>query len=169
MLRPSTTMKRSWVRTAMFIMRMSLRASCCSVTGNALPRHELEAAGAVRDVGLAVGDLLGLGAGRRAEDDHAGAKPVAGVVEKGPRADQDALGLKVMNELVVELGQLLPGDCELGRRVNDLVVDYPALLTFAHDTPSDGSFGRTCNEDSSLQTGSKANSGAWRQEFAGRG
>src|SRR5882672_6358681 len=118
MSRPSTAMKRSWVRTAMFIMRMSLYALVCSMTGNALPRHKLEAAGAMRDVGLAVGDRLGLRASRGAEDDHAGAETVAGVVEEGARADQDALGVKIVNELMVELGQLLPAERELGRWVD---------------------------------------------------
>jgi hypothetical protein len=103
------------------------------MAGNALPRHQLQAARAMRDVGLTVGDLLGLGAGRRAEDDHAGAEAIAGVVEERARADQKALGLKVVNELVVELRQFLPAERKLGRRVDDLVVDHPALLTLAHD------------------------------------
>src|SRR6266705_3589910 len=127
------------------------------MTGNALPRHKLEAAGPMRDVGLAVGDCLGLGARRGAEDDHAGAEAIAGVVEERPGTDEHALGFEIMDELVMQLGQLLPAERELGRRLDDLVVDHPALLTFAHDAPSDGSFGRTCNEDSSLRTGSKAN------------
>src|SRR5882724_1219477 len=109
----------------------------CSMTSNALPRHQLEAAGAMRDVGLAVGDRLGLRASRGAEDDHAGAEAVAGVVEEGAGADQDALGVKIVNELMVELGQLLPAERELGRWVDHLVVDHPTLLTLAHDTPSD--------------------------------
>src|SRR5262245_47418472 len=135
----------------------------CSVTGDALPRHELEATSPVRDVGLAVGNLLSLSASRRTEDDHAGAEPVAGVVEKGTRADQDAPGVKVVNELMVQLGQLLPSERELGWRVNDLVVDHPALLTLAHDAFLRRS-GHMCNEDNSLHNGSKANSAVllWR-------
>ena len=71
----------------------------------------------MRDVGLAVGDRLGLRAGGRTEDDHASAEAIAGVVEKGAGADQDALGVKVVNELMMQLGQLLPAERELGRRV----------------------------------------------------
>src|SRR5262245_63413357 len=128
MLRPSTVTKRSLVRTTTF-----MTASCCSTARYALPRHQLEAARAMRDVGLAVGDLLGFGARRGAKDDHAGAEAVAGVIEERSRADQHALGVKVVDELVMQLGQLLAAERELGRRVDDLVVDHPALLTLAHD------------------------------------
>ena len=61
----------------------------------------------MRDVGLAVGDCLGLGARRGAEYDHAGAEAIAGVVEERPGTDEHALGFEIMNELVVQLGQLL--------------------------------------------------------------
>src|SRR4029077_6492258 len=128
-----------------------------SMAGNALPRHQLEAAGAVRDVGLAVGDCLGLGTGRRAEDDHPGAEAAAGVVEKWARADQDAFGLKVVNELMVQFGELFAAERELGWRVDDLVVDHPALLTLAHDAFLQRS-GHMCNEDNSLHSSPKANS-----------
>ncbi len=79
-----------------------------SPAGDALPGHELEAAHAVGDVGLAVGDLLGLGAGRGAEDDHAGAEAIAGVVEERAGADQDALGFEVVDELVMRARSAAP-------------------------------------------------------------
>src|SRR5258705_10950531 len=137
----------------------------CSMTGNALPRHQLEAAGAMRDVGLTVGDRLGFRAGHGAEDDHAGAEAIAGVVEERAGADQDAFGLEIMDELMVELGQLLPAERELGRRVDHLVVDHPALLTLAHDAFLRRS-GHVCNEDNSLHSGSKANSAALLRRVA---
>jgi hypothetical protein len=46
-----------------------------------------------------------------------------------------------MDELMVELGQLLPAERELGRWVDHLVIDHPTLLPFTHNIPSKG-FGR---------------------------
>ena len=66
------------------------------MAGNPLPRNEFEPAGAVRDVGFAAGDLLGLGPGRRAEDDHPGAEAIAGVVKEGARPDQQTFCIEVM-------------------------------------------------------------------------
>src|SRR5215470_1218340 len=110
------------------------------------------------DIGLAVGDLLGFGAGRGPKDDHAGAEAVAGVVEEGTRADQHALLVQVMDELVMQLGQLLAGEREPGRRLDDLVVDHPALLTLAHDNSpySPPQADPAGGEDSALARGSKA-------------
>ena len=51
------------------------------------------------DVGLAIGDPLGFGAGRRAEDDHAGAEPVTGVVQEGTCADEHALGVDALGAI----------------------------------------------------------------------
>jgi len=72
-----------------------------SAAGDTLPGHELQAAGAVRNVGLTVGDFFGFGARGCTKDDHAGAEAVAGVVEEWAGADQDALGLELVNELVM--------------------------------------------------------------------
>src|SRR5262245_18990917 len=155
--RPSTATRRS--RSTTFNMRGSLRAKICSTAGDALPRHQLEAAGAMGNVRLAVGDLLGFGTGRGAEDDHAGAEAVACVIEERSRADQHALLIKLVDEVVMQLGQLLAAECELGRRVDDLVVDHPALLTLAHDalplhSPAQARWAD--GEDSALRMGSKA-------------
>src|SRR5262245_19508326 len=131
-----------------------MKASLRSSTGDTLPRHELQAPGAMGNVRLAVCDLLGFRAGRGAEDDHAGAESVAGVVEERPGADQHALRLELMDELVVELGELLRREIEPGPWLDHLVVDDPALLTVAHDAfLQDPIIGR---QDRASQAGSKA-------------
>ena len=113
-------------------------------------RHELEPANAVGDVGFLIGDPFGLAAGCRPYDDHAGAEAIAGIVEKGPGADQHTFGLELMDIGVMALGELLLAEREAGRRVDKLVIDHPALLAcpflcslFAHASaplipPGDG-------------------------------
>ena len=89
----------------------------------------------LRDIGLAVGDFLGLRAGRAAEDDHAGAEAGAGVVEEGAGADQHALRLEIVNEGVMLVDEFLLRRRAGRPRLDDFVVDDPALLAlaFAHD------------------------------------
>src|SRR5580700_8837248 len=109
MLRPSTLTNRSSIRTAMFMCGSSALLRAPSSSGDALPWHELEAPHPVRNIGLGIGDGLRLLPGGCAKDDHAGAETVAGVVEERPGADQEPLGLQVVDEVVVAGGQLLPG------------------------------------------------------------
>src|SRR5579883_790298 len=134
MLRPSTLTKRSSIFTAMF-MAHSFRAS--SVPGDTLPGQQLEAAHAVRNIGLPVGDCLRFAAGRGTNDDHAGAEACPGFVEEWTGADQDALGFELVDE-----GMMMPRELLLGRRrdrprLDHLVVDHPALLALglAHWLP----------------------------------
>src|SRR5262249_23505158 len=111
---------------------------------NALPWHQFQTAGAVSDIGLAVGDALGFRTRRGAEDDHAGTESIAGVVEKGACAHQQAPGLKVMNELMVAPGELFLAERNFWRWVDDFVVDHPTLLALAHCcVPSRSKTGRT--------------------------
>src|SRR5437868_6515135 len=101
-------------------------------SGDALPWHEFEAARAVSDVGLAICDLLRLRARRAAEDDHAGSEAFAGIIEEGPGTDEHAFAVEVMDELVVQLRERLAAERDSRRRIDDLVVDDPALLALAH-------------------------------------
>src|ERR1700716_3204140 len=80
------------------------------------------------DVGLPIGDSLGLGAGRCPKYDHAGAEPIAGIVEKRPGADQEPLGFEVVDEVVMARGELLFAQRGRGRRIDVLVIDDPTLL-----------------------------------------
>src|ERR1700683_3586652 len=107
---------------------VATQASRVLLPGDALPRHQLEPTHAVGDVGFLIGDPFGLAAGRCPYDDHAGAEAVAGIVEKGPGADQHTFGLELMDIGVMTLGELLLAEREAGRRVDKLVVDHPTLL-----------------------------------------
>src|SRR6267154_6060444 len=127
MLQPSTLTNRSSICTEMF-MCSSAWLPAASSSGDALPRHELQPAHPMRDVGLGIGDGLGFFAGGCAKDDHAGAETVAGIVEKRPGPDQQPLGLQVMDEVVMAPGKLLLSGRGRRRRVHHLIVDHPALL-----------------------------------------
>src|ERR1700732_1195319 len=116
MLRPSTLTNRSSIRTAMFMCDSSAWLVAASSSGDALPWHELQPPHPVRNIGLGIGDRLGLLAGGCAKDDHAGAETVAGIVEERPGADQEPLGLQVVDEVVMARGQLLPGGRRRPRR-----------------------------------------------------
>src|SRR5262245_9898936 len=88
----------------------------------------------MRDVGFAVGDLFRLGPGGAAEDDHAGAEALAGIVEERAGADQHALRFEVVNEGVMLVDELLLRRRAGRPRLDDFIVDDPALLAlaFAH-------------------------------------
>src|SRR6476620_2022218 len=129
MLSPSTVTNRSLLRTATFMIPSSV-----SAPGDFLPGQELQPSHAGCDVGFAVGDLLGFRAARAAEDDHAGAEALAGIVKERAGADQHALFLEVMNEGVMQIGELLLRQRVSRTRLDQLVVDDPTLLAldFAH-------------------------------------
>src|SRR5690349_3542757 len=86
----------------------------------------------MRDVWLAVGNLLGFGPRRSAKDNHPGPKARSGVVHERAGADQLSLRFQVVNKFMMKRSQLFARERKLWRRIDHLVVDHPALLAFAH-------------------------------------
>src|SRR5437763_9105865 len=109
-----------------------------SAAGGPLPRNELEPAGAVSDVRLAVCNFFGFRSRRRTKDDHPGPEAITGVVKERTRADEQAPGVELVDELVMALRELFLAQRTVRRRVDDLVIDNPALLALAHVAYSSG-------------------------------
>src|SRR5262245_7141740 len=123
----STVMNRSLLRTAMFIIARLL-SNVWLAAGDLLPGHQLQPAHTVRDIGLAIGDLLRLRPRGATENDHAGAEALAGVVEEWAGADQHAFRFEIVDEGMMLLDKLLLRRRRGRPRLDDLIIDDPALL-----------------------------------------